>query len=539
TLQSFADPVVWEAINPIESRVSFTGDDPIAARRRFLDREKQIYSEALQLVGIGALLFERRRGESALKVESAPDELIRRYRTDKDLANTGVNIERDDIAKLASHDGDIYYIVKNSVSHHCILFFRYAQRKEGSAPETFGVQSLNGAACVPIGSPEATNIDETVLGVAQRAVFDDGKMVKTQFFAAALNELGEEDVKPDAGRDQSVKAGGPPHFVTATVDISPNGDVVVKGQVVHNVGVEELRIDDHWTVVDDLGNFRRELDYLPSGGLVKLVASDANRQQTEMELSLNTEQLAAVKDRSARPPVPGRSYALVIGESQYLTPIPVLGTPPIDAQGIADVLKSRFGFIIHMLLEAKRQQILDEFKVLKDLVGENDDLVVYYAGHGVLHPKTHIGYWLPVDSSNKSPAAWISNNEIAKLVRLIKARRIIVIADACYSGKMTKEGNIDPATLYMQAIGGLRSRTAFSSGDLETVSDEGENSQHSVFAKYLLENLEKLQASTFGINLLTAVRSNVLREATQTPQYGIIWSAGHDSGADFVFKQQQ
>lgn len=78
----------------------------------------------------------------------------------------------------------------------------------------------------------------------------------------------------------------------------------------------------------------------------------------------------------------GRYHALVIGNNDYLH-LPKLKTAIADAQGVADVFGSRYGFSVELLLNADRDQIvraIAQYRALKD----SDNLIIYYAGHGVL-----------------------------------------------------------------------------------------------------------------------------------------------------------
>ena len=67
-----------------------------------------------------------------------------------------------------------------------------------------------------------------------------------------------------------------------------------------------------------------------------------------------------------------------------------------------------------------------------------DNLLIYYAGHGWLDIDADQGYWLPVNATRESQIEWISNNAITSEIRAIQAKHIIVVADSCYSGKLSR-----------------------------------------------------------------------------------------------------
>jgi hypothetical protein len=83
-------------------------------------------------------------------------------------------------------------------------------------------------------------------------------------------------------------------------------------------------------------------------------------------------------------PSPGKNYALVIGIDDYAAPLPKLKTAVNDAKSFADLLSSRYGFQVTMLLnqDATRDKILGAITHFRKGLAENDSFLIYYAGHG-------------------------------------------------------------------------------------------------------------------------------------------------------------
>ena len=102
----------------------------------------------------------------------------------------------------------------------------------------------------------------------------------------------------------------------------------------------------------------------------------------------------------------GRRLALVIGNQAYKHWTP-LETPQADSQAVAAALRERFGFQVTSLVNASRQQILASLSRLRRQAGPDDQVVVYYAGHGQMDPDTARGYWIPVDAEVKDLAQWV------------------------------------------------------------------------------------------------------------------------------------
>jgi uncharacterized caspase-like protein len=82
----------------------------------------------------------------------------------------------------------------------------------------------------------------------------------------------------------------------------------------------------------------------------------------------------------------GRYHALVIGNQQYRS-LPVLTTPVADARAVADVFRNDYRFAnVRLLVNATRTEMLGALDAFRNSLGPNDNLVVYYAGHGYLDP---------------------------------------------------------------------------------------------------------------------------------------------------------
>lgn len=233
----------------------------------------------------------------------------------------------------------------------------------------------------------------------------------------------------------------------------------------------------------------------------------------------------------------GNYHALVIGNNDYKH-VGKLVTAVNDAKEVAQVLKQQYGYKVHLLYEASRQDIIGKMDELRRTLSSNDNLLIYYAGHGYLDEEADRGYWLPVNANTDTTSEWISNTDITDKVKTIKANHIMVVADSCYSGTLTRGLVIDITareTLsdYHRRIMKKRSRTVMSSGGLEPVADGGKNN-HSVFAGAFLDTLIENESVMDGTNFFNTVRHKVILEAKQTPEYSDIRFAGH-KGGDFLF----
>jgi len=237
----------------------------------------------------------------------------------------------------------------------------------------------------------------------------------------------------------------------------------------------------------------------------------------------------------------GPYHALVIGNVSYQG-MPKLKTPVADAEAVAKVLSEKYGFKTTVIKNATRRDIVAALSSLRRSLSYEDNLLIYYAGHGVVDPDTDQGYWLPVDAERDNPANWISNSELTNMIRALPSRHVLLIADSCYSGTLTRDVKLQFAgtgdrRIWLERMIEKRSRTVLSSGGVEPVADDG-GGKHSVFAKALLDVLSSNDQAMDAQSLFAPVLRKVVLNAEQTPLYADIRLAGHDDG-DFVFVPKQ
>lgn len=276
--------------------------------------------------------------------------------------------------------------------------------------------------------------------------------------------------------------------------------------------------------------------------------AEFKRQLEEMRLALEAEKKRKAEEEAAKaelaalPDVEfGKYYALVIGNNDYEF-LPDLLTAEADAKAVAKVLGDEYGFEVELLLNADRRTILRSLSKLRRKLTEEDNLLVYYGGHGLLDQDAERGYWLPVDAEEDFNASWISNATITDELKAVDAWHVLVMADSCYSGAILRDaggpveaGGDRKALLERLAI--KKSRTVMSSGGLEPVADGG-GGGHSVFANAFLSALADNKSVMETQRLFTVLREKVAVNADQTPEYADVRKAGHDGG-DFIFVRKR
>jgi hypothetical protein len=227
-------------------------------------------------------------------------------------------------------------------------------------------------------------------------------------------------------------------------------------------------------------------------------------------------------------------HALLISVNEYDDPdIADLDHPARDGMKLKEVLAKKYLFKprnIKWLKNPSREDMIVAFDNLGKILTDKDNLLIFFAGHGYWDKNLEVGYWLPSDSKKTNPANWFANSTIRDYVGGIKAKHVLLISDACFSGGILKTRSpFSDATPGVIKMYNLPSRKAITSGTLNEVPDE------SVFMKYLINKLEQNQQKYLtSEHLFTIIKPAVLNNSETIPQYGTIQSAG-DEGGDFIF----
>jgi uncharacterized caspase-like protein/flagellar biosynthesis regulator FlaF len=319
------------------------------------------------------------------------------------------------------------------------------------------------------------------------------------------------------------------------------------GKIAAPAGVKSFFVNGEPGSIDEYNLFWVSLPIKKQVTPVELVAIDKNNREIKMAFSI----FADKKAPAAAPQVQGDDlklgsyHALIIGNNNYQH-VPKLMTAVNDAKATERVLREQYGFKTKLLLDANRYQILLALNELRQTLTENDNLIIYYAGHGELDEINNRGYWLPVDADRENSVNWISNVAITDQVNAMQAKHVMVIADSCYAGTLSAQtlgrasDDLTPALQreWIEAMSAVRARTVLTSGGTKPVLDLG-GGEHSIFAQALLQTLEDNHSVLEGHRLYTEVlrkmRVKLARiNQTQTPDYAPIQHAGHEAGEFFL-----
>lgn len=295
---------------------------------------------------------------------------------------------------------------------------------------------------------------------------------------------------------------------------------------------------------NSLAEFMAYLEKYPNGIFVKLAEAQmrdlVNRQQDVSTAAVTSGSAGAAAGAAGDNPLAGIDlgsyYAIVIGIDNYRH-LPDLATAIADAKAVAKLLEDEYGFIVRLLIDPDRGQIIDAFDDFMATLSSKDNLLIYYAGHGWLDEATDRGYWLPVDAKEGRRSNWLSNATVTDTLKSLAAKHVMVVADSCYSGTLTRAAVVALRNKnYLRRMARKHARVAMVSGGLEPVADS-DGDGHSPFARAFLSALRGNTGVMDGTKLFSEIRRPVILGTQQTPEYSDVRNAGHDGG-DFLFVRQ-
>jgi len=247
----------------------------------------------------------------------------------------------------------------------------------------------------------------------------------------------------------------------------------------------------------------------------------------------------------------GKYYALVIGIADYDN-VEKLDTPINDTEEVTNILEKDYGFEVTKLLNADNISVMEAINNLNAQLTENDNLLIFYAGHGVTVNAGELesGYWLPSNAdAPPRDTNWVSNEFITRHLARLNAKRVLVVADSCYAGLLSSSpdflmlGDTQNNAEFLKYKANKRSRLLLTSGGNLPVLDRANgDSKHSIFAKAFIESLKNNQGIMTGPELYRSVHEKVIDESKtakfeQEPAYKVIKGAGHEVGEFFFVKQ--
>jgi caspase domain-containing protein len=237
-------------------------------------------------------------------------------------------------------------------------------------------------------------------------------------------------------------------------------------------------------------------------------------------------------------------YALVIGIDEY-DEWNNLFNPVKDAETIAEELKTSYGFKTEVVTNVTTSEIMSKLReYAKKSYQENDQLFIFFAGHGQFDDIFTEGYLVGSDSKIDDPGktSYISHSTLRTVVNNIGAKHIFLSIDACFGGTfdplVARSGSRGQDDLYSDITRSefierrlrFKTRKYVTSGGKQYVAD-GKPGGHSPFARKFLQALRDYGGQD---KILTLQELNgYLLNLKMEPHAGEF--GDNEPGSDFVF----
>ncbi len=219
----------------------------------------------------------------------------------------------------------------------------------------------------------------------------------------------------------------------------------------------------------------------------------------------------------------GKKYALIVGTDGYQSDDwPKLSNPIYDAKEVADELTNSYNYNVQLLNNPTMNAIYTALQFYYDSLRPEDQLILYFAGHGDFDDK-FLDDGFIVCSDSKSIAndpvrnSYIQFAKLRKMINKLPAKQILLILDICHAGVFDDEvlgstmrenaGNTIKNRNVLQFLKDnsvYKTRYMLSSVGKESAFD-GKAGRHSPFANLLLQVLRAKGAGSEGIVTLSSI----------------------------------
>jgi len=247
-----------------------------------------------------------------------------------------------------------------------------------------------------------------------------------------------------------------------------------------------------------------------------------------------------------------KSFAIIIGINDYEN-ISNLDYAVNDAESVKEMLINQFSYEeenVKLLIneDANKDNIEQAISDVSLEAGENDRILVFFAGHGEtmsLPDGGEMGYLLPVDGRQENLyASAIPMNDLKDLSNMSKAKHMLFLVDACYGGlAAVGTRGLEPAKTpnYLEKITNIKARQIITAGGSTEKVIEKPEWGHSAYTMNLLRALKDGLADANGDGYITAgelglylhEKVTIDSENQQTPQSRRLTS--HEG--EFIFFQ--
>ena len=220
-----------------------------------------------------------------------------------------------------------------------------------------------------------------------------------------------------------------------------------------------------------------------------------------------------------------------------------LVNPVIDASTIAEELQSNYFVQTELIINSTLREAIEKIREYAKLdYNKNDNLIIFFAGHGIYDEVFKEGYVISRDSKSDDVAktSYLSHSNLRTMINNIPCDHILLVMDVCFGGTfdpiiasksravadMYNEVSNDEFILRKKKY---KTRLYLTSGGKEYVPD-GRPGHHSPFARKFLEALRNYGGND-GILTINEIIQYVEKVEPQ-PCYGEF--GDNEPGSDFI-----
>jgi len=237
-----------------------------------------------------------------------------------------------------------------------------------------------------------------------------------------------------------------------------------------------------------------------------------------------------------------RDYAVIFGTDNY-EEWGDLTNPVNDSRTIGKELEENYGFKVEVIENASKREVLLKIReYAKKSYLPEDQLLIFFAGHGQFDELTKTGYLVTTDSKKRDEIkeTYLSHSILRDVINNIPCEHVLLTMDACFGGtfdpviaKAGSRGEDDyelTATEFIKRKLRFKTRKFLTSGGKEYVPD-GRPGAHSPFARKFLEALRNYGGKD---RILTLTEMATYMERLEIlPRSGEF--GDNEPGSDFVF----
>jgi tetratricopeptide (TPR) repeat protein len=317
----------------------------------------------------------------------------------------------------------------------------------------------------------------------------------------------------------------------------------IRGQAIDESGIKSIMLNNHFLKVEENGYFDTVVDINAGINVFTIVATDKNANAVSQNL-----QIVTGKDKTNSAPVNQANntvlnsnpvyHAILIAECDYADKnIPSLQGPSSDMTKIYNLLVNNYVFApgnTDTLINAPRTSILEAIIKKANAMSENDNLFIFYAGHGqmITQPdNSEEGFLVPQDAVKDILSTYISSDDLLRTIKYSKAKHILFVADACFAGSLFRDIPSSAPVPVVEAYKD-KSRRLLASGNRTAVPDRSE------FIEYLRLALQENHAPYITAEqLIDSFKDQYTNTTHLTLQYYPIKNVD-DLGGQFVFMRK-